>query len=175
MWFVTGQIRGDGDSRRQQSPEFLLVNLGISTASFYKHCRWQWPSDSRLMWVGCSRWSEASSVLVSPYLEMLDSDLEVSCLLLTQQASTQRFNWCTGSMTPSEIWYKVYWLATIDPCVADSPENLPSLLKRLILMTYTRKVILPQSHWEVYWLAFLRKRGAIFIVKEGLIHCELQG
>jgi hypothetical protein len=34
----------------------------------------------------------------------------------------------TGSMTPGEICYKVYWLATIDPCIADSPENLLSLL-----------------------------------------------
>jgi hypothetical protein len=49
----------------------------------------------------------------------------------------------TGSMTPGEICYKVYWLETIDPCIADSPENLLSPLKRLILMTYTTKVILP--------------------------------
>jgi hypothetical protein len=26
-------------------------------------------------------------------------------------------------MTPGEICYKVSWLATIDPCVADFPEN----------------------------------------------------
>jgi hypothetical protein len=39
----------------------------------------------------------------------------------------------TGSMTPGEICYKVYWLATIDPYVADSPENLLSPLKRLSL------------------------------------------
>jgi hypothetical protein len=49
----------------------------------------------------------------------------------------------TGSMTPGEICYKVCWLATIDPCIADSPENLLSILKRLVLMTYTTKVILP--------------------------------
>jgi hypothetical protein len=48
----------------------------------------------------------------------------------------------TGSMTPGEICYKVYWLATIDPCIADSPENLLSLLTRLILMTNTTKMIL---------------------------------
>ncbi len=100
MWFITGRIRGDGDSLRQQSPEFLLVNLSISTASFYKHCRWQWPSDIRLMWVRCSRGSEAPLVLVSPYLEMLDSDLKVSCLLLIQQAPTQRFNCCTLDWWP---------------------------------------------------------------------------
>jgi hypothetical protein len=49
----------------------------------------------------------------------------------------------TGSMTPGEICYKVSWLAMIDPCVADSPENLVSLLKRLTLMTSTTNVILP--------------------------------
>ena len=48
----------------------------------------------------------------------------------------------TGSMTSGEICYKVYWLATIDPCIADSPENLLSLLTRLILMTNTTKMIL---------------------------------
>jgi hypothetical protein len=95
MRLVTGRIRGDGDSCRQQCPDFPLVNLGISTASFYKHCHWQLPSDSRSMRVGCSRGSEESLVLVSPYLEMLDSDLKVSCLLLVQQVSTQRCNQCT--------------------------------------------------------------------------------
>jgi hypothetical protein len=100
MWFVTGWIRGDGDSCRQQSPEFLLVNLGILRASFYKHCCWWWPSDSRSMRVGCSHGSEAPLVLVSPYLKMLDSDLMVSCLLLIQQASTQRSNWCTLDQWP---------------------------------------------------------------------------
>jgi hypothetical protein len=48
----------------------------------------------------------------------------------------------TGSMTPGEIYYKVSWLATINPCIADSPENLQSLFKRLILMTNIMKVIL---------------------------------
>jgi hypothetical protein len=100
MWFVTGWIRGDGDSLRRQSPEFLLVNLSILTASIYKHCRWRWPSDIRLMWVGCSRGSEAPLVLVSPYLEIMDSDLKVSCLLLIQQAPIQRFNCCTLDQWP---------------------------------------------------------------------------
>ncbi len=54
--------------------------------------------------------------------------------------------WYTGSMTPGEICYKVYWLATTDPSVADSPENLLSLLKRFILMAHITKVILPRSH-----------------------------
>jgi hypothetical protein len=30
----------------------------------------------------------------------------------------------TGLMTPGKICYKVYQLATIEPCIADSPENL---------------------------------------------------
>ncbi len=100
MWFVTGRIRGDGNSLRRQSPELLLVNLSILTASFYKHCCWQWPSDIRSVRVGCSRGSEAPLVLVSPYLEMLDSDLKVLCLLLIQQAPTQRFNCCTLDWWP---------------------------------------------------------------------------
>ncbi len=49
----------------------------------------------------------------------------------------------TGSMTPGKICYNVSWLVTIDPCAADSPENLLSLLKRLTLMTSTMEVILP--------------------------------
>ncbi len=49
----------------------------------------------------------------------------------------------TGSMTPGEICCKVFWLAMIDPCIADSPENLLSLLKRLIFVTNIMKVILP--------------------------------
>ncbi len=100
MWFVTGRIRGDDDSLRQQSPEFLLVNLSILMASFYKHCCWWWPSDIRSMRVRCSRGSEAPLVLVSPYLEMLDSDLKVSCLLSIQQAPTQRFNYSTLDQWP---------------------------------------------------------------------------
>jgi hypothetical protein len=71
----------------------------------------------------------------------------------------------TGSMTPGEICYKVYWLATNDPCITDSPKNLLSPLKRLILKTYTTKVIVPLSYWEVYWHAFLCGRGAVF-------HCQ---
>jgi hypothetical protein len=72
----------------------------------------------------------------------------------------------TGSLTPGEICYKkVYWLAKTDPCIADSSENQLSPLKRLILMAHTTKVILPWSHWEVYWLAFVWRRGAVF-------HCQ---
>jgi hypothetical protein len=136
---------------------FLYFDLGILRASFYKHFCWQWPSDIRSMRVGCSRGSEEPLVLVSPYLEMLDFDLKVSCLLLTQQAPTypEIQLLYTGSITLGEICYKVYWLATIDPCIDYSPENLLSLSKRLILMTYTTKVILPWSHVEVHWLAFL--------------------
>ncbi len=49
----------------------------------------------------------------------------------------------TGSMTPGEICYKVSWDEMINPCIADSPENLPSLLKRLALMMSTTNGILP--------------------------------
>jgi hypothetical protein len=39
----------------------------------------------------------------------------------------------TGLMTPVKICYKVYQLATIDPCIADSPENLLPLYRDLSL------------------------------------------
>jgi hypothetical protein len=70
-----------------------------------------------------------------------------------------------GLMTPGEIRYKVYRLPATDFCIVDSPENLIFSLKRLICMTHTMKVILPWSHWEVYWLAFLWRSGAVF-------HCQ---
>ncbi len=111
MWFVTGPIKGDGNSLRPQSSEFPLVNLSISTSSFYKHCCWRWPSDIRSMSVGYSHGSEAPLVLVSPYLAMLDSDLKVSCLLLIQQAPTQRFNYCTLDQWP------LVKSATRSPCL----------------------------------------------------------
>jgi hypothetical protein len=64
MQVVTGQIRGDGNSRGRQSPESLLVNLSILMASCNKHCRWPQPIDSRLLWGGCSRGSEEPLVLI---------------------------------------------------------------------------------------------------------------
>ncbi len=144
MWFVTGRIRGDGNSLRQQLPEFLLVNLSILLASFYEHCCWWWPSDIRSMRGGCSRGSEAPLVLVSPYLEMLDSDLKVSCLLLIQQAPTRRFNCCTldwwplvKSATRSISLQRLSLALLILRRISCAPS------KRLILMTYTTKVILP--------------------------------
>ncbi len=76
----------------------------------------------------------------------------------------------TGSMTPGEICYKVYWLATIDPCVTDTPENLLSHLKRLILMTYTTKVIYPSHIGKCTGLLFCVEEELFFIVKEGLNH-----
>jgi hypothetical protein len=44
---------------------------------------------------------------------------------------------------------KVCWHEKTDPCFADSPENLMSLLMRLILMKHTMAVVLPWPHWEV--------------------------
>ncbi len=73
-------------------------------------------------------------------------------------------------MIPGEICYKICWLAMTNPCIADLPGNLLSLLQRLILMTHTTAVILPWSHWEVYSLTFLWKRGAVLIVEEGPCH-----
>ncbi len=144
MWFVTGQIWGDGDSLRQQSPKFPLFNLTFLTASFYKHCCWQWPSDIRSMRVRCSHGSEAPLILVSPYLEMLDSDLKVSCLLLMQQAPSQRFNCCTldwwplvKSATRFISLQRLILVLLILQRISCAP------LKRLILMTHTTKVILP--------------------------------
>jgi hypothetical protein len=145
MWFFTGWIRGDGDSLRQQSPEFLLVNLSILTASFYKHCCWRWSSDIRPMRVGCSRGSKAPLALVSPYLEMPDSDSKGFMLAIDTASTYPEIQLLyTGLMTPGKICYKVYQLARIDPCIDDSPERFSCTpLKRLILMTYTTNVILP--------------------------------
>ncbi len=39
-------------------------------------------------------------------------------------------------------------------------------------MTHTTNVILPWSHWEVYSLAFLWRRGAVFMVKENYSRFE---
>jgi hypothetical protein len=164
MWFVTGWIRGDGDSLRRQSPEFLLVNLSISTASFYKHCCWWWPSDIRSMRVGCSRGSEAPLVLVSPYMEMLDSDLKVSCLLLIQQAPTQRFNCCTLD------WWPPVKFAT-------RSISLQRLILALLILqriscsfkeTYPYDIyhegdITPSHIGKCTSLLFLCKRGAVFL------------
>ena len=78
-----------------------LQNIRLSIlVSWWQACCWRWPSDIRSMWVGCSCGSEAPLVLVSPYLEMLDSDLKVSCPLLIQQAPTQRFKYSTLDQWP---------------------------------------------------------------------------
>jgi hypothetical protein len=75
----------------------------------------------------------------------------------------------TGSMTPGEICYKDYWLATIDPCIADSPENLLSPLKRLILMAYTTNQYYPSHIGKCTGSLFCIEEALLFIVKEGLI------
>ncbi len=72
----------------------------------------QWPTDIRLMQVKCSCGSEVplALVLVSPCLEILDSYLKASCLLLIQQALSSRFIYSTldqrslvKSATPSIV------------------------------------------------------------------------
>ncbi len=126
MWLVTCRIRGDGNSLGWQSPEFLLVNLGILMASFYKHCHWQWPSDIRSMRVRCSHGSEAPLVLVSPYLEILDSDRKVSCSLLIQQGHLPRDSIVVHWI--NDLWWNLLQgllaCKNLDRCIADSPENL---------------------------------------------------
>ena len=84
---------------------------------------------------------------------------ELSCSLLY-----------TGLLIPGEICYEVCRLASTNSCFANSPENLLSLLQRLILMTHTTTVILPWSHLEVFSLTFLWRRGAVFIVEGGPGH-----
>ncbi len=69
----------------------------------------------------------------------------------------------TGLMTPGKICYKVYQIATMSLGLLILQRISCTPLKRFIRMTYTTKVILPESHWEVYWLAFLCKRGAVFL------------
>jgi hypothetical protein len=73
-------------------------------------------------------------------------------------------------MTPGEICYKVYWLATIDPCVADSPENLLSPLKRLSLWHIPWRWYYPSHIGKCTGLLFWIEDELFFIVKEGLIH-----
>jgi hypothetical protein len=45
----------------------------------------------------------------------------------------------TGLMTPGKICYKVYQIATIEPCIADSPENLLCPFKETYLYDIYRK------------------------------------
>ncbi len=176
MWVVTGRIGGDGDSCRRQSLEFPLINLGISTASFYKCFCWQWPSNIRSMRAGCSCGSEEPSVLVSPYLEMLDSNLKVSCSLLTQQAPTWRFNCCTLEQWP---------LAKSDP----SSIGLRQMILALpILQRISYLLQRDLSSWLIprrrYYPGHIRKctgshfcgeEELFFIVKEGINHSWWRG
>ncbi len=84
--------------------------------------------------------------------------LKVSCSQSTEL--TPRIFFCC---------YKVCWLVTTDPCLADHPRNLLSLVQRLILMTHTTTVILPWSHWEVYLFTFLQRRGAYTLSRRALV------
>ncbi len=92
-------------------------------------------------------------------------------MLAIDIASTYRFLYVVHWIT--DRWWNLLqgllacnnWL-----CFADFTKNLLSLLQRLILMTHTTTVILPWSHWEVYLLTFLQRRGAVFIVEEGPCH-----
>ncbi len=76
----------------------------------------------------------------------------------------------TGIMTPDAICLKVCWLAATDPCIADSPENFLSPLKRFILMKHTTKVILPGHIGKCTGLLFCGEKKLFFIVKAGFNH-----
>ncbi len=169
MWFVTGQTRGDGYSCRGQSPEFLLVDLGISMASFYKHCHWQWHSDIRLMRVGSSCGSEAPLVLVSLFGNAGLCSKGFMLAINTAGTYQEIQSLCTGSVTPGKICYKIYWLAMIDCCIADSPENL-FLLKRLSLWHIPQRWYYPRHIGMWTCLLFCVEEEHFFIVKEGLNH-----
>jgi hypothetical protein len=88
------------------------------------------------MRVGCSCGSEALLVPVSLFgnAGLLSKGFMLAINTAGTYLEIQLL--CTGSMTTGEICYKVYWLATIDPCIADFPENLLSPLKRLSLDIY---------------------------------------
>ncbi len=74
----------------------------------------------------------------------------------------------TGLLIPGEICYKVCRLAMTDPCLADPPGNLLSLVvQRLILMAHTMTVILPRSYWEVYLLTFSKEKRSCFYCQGG--------
>jgi hypothetical protein len=66
----------------------------------------------------------------------------------------------TGLMTPDKICYEVYQLATIDSCVADSPENLLCPFKE----TYPYDIY----HEGDITLVTLGSTGLLFCVKEEL-------
>ncbi len=94
MWVVTGRIGGDGNSHSRQSRESLLVSLSILTASFYKHCCWPKPTDSRLLRSRCSCGSEEPLVLVFSFLGIAGLSLK-GFMLAIDIASTYRFLCCT--------------------------------------------------------------------------------
>ncbi len=75
------RIGGDGNSCSQQSPESLLVDLSILTASFCKHCCWPWPSDLRLLWWVLLWVGRAPCPCLFP-LGIVGLCLKVSCLQL---------------------------------------------------------------------------------------------
>ncbi len=76
----------------------------------------------------------------------------------------------TASLTPGQICYKVYWLATIDPCIADSPKNLLSCSKRLSLWHLPRRWYYPSHIGKCTGSLFCIEEELFFIVKEGLNH-----
>jgi hypothetical protein len=67
----------------------------------------------------------------------------------------------TGLMNLGKICYKVYQLATIDPCVADFPENSCPLKKTYPYDIYREGDITLVTLGSVL-ASYLCKRGAVF-------------
>ncbi len=159
------------DSHGQQSPESQVFFLIIAS------CRQAFSSiiiGRGFQILDCCglcalvSWKSPQS-LSSPIRNSLT--MSERCHACNGHSSIQRSFSCTRLMTPGEISDKICRLVATDPCLADPPENLLSLLKSLIPMTHTKTVTLPQSHWEVYLLlTFLRRRGAVLIFLGAPIH-----
>ncbi len=166
MWVVTGWIGGDGDSCRWKFPEFLLVNPVILTASFNKHCCWPWPSDNRLLWAGCSCGLDEPLVLVSPYLEMPDSVLKISCLPLTQLA-------------PRDLivvsWINDPWRNLLDGLLACKDWYLPCWYSRESPISVKKTYLYDTYHKGDIILVTLKSVQACFSIygeEELFFHCQ---
>ncbi len=68
----------------------------------------------------------------------------------------------TGLITPGEICYKVYQLAMIEPCFADSPENLLHPFKETYPYDVYHESDIILVTLGIVLACFLCKRGAVF-------------
>jgi hypothetical protein len=69
----------------------------------------------------------------------------------------------TGLMPPGKICYKVYQLAMIDPCIADSPENLLHPFKETYSCDVYHEGDITLVTLGSVLACFLCKRGAVFL------------